>query len=118
MELGMRSIFALALGLVASQAALAATASVTVASGTVSVAPSPLVLPAGDTTMVFQMRTPGFTITSAGLPGFGCSLSSDGLSATCRRSERAAKGELQVSLGVKPAGGGDLPSPNVWLQAD
>lgn len=116
MNIGMRSVFALVFSMAASQAAMAATATVTVASGTVSVAPSPLVLAAGDGTAVFQLASKGYTITSASVSGFTCTVASGGQSATCQKTERAAKGELQVNLGVKQTGGQQLPSPDVWIQ--
>jgi polyisoprenoid-binding protein YceI len=95
---------------------MVATATVTVASNTASVAPSPLVLESSDTTAVFQMGTAGYSITSASVPDFSCTVASGGQTATCLKSARAAKGPLRVTLVVKSSGGAPVPTGDIWVQ--
>lgn len=112
-----QSALALALGLAAALPAWAATAEVMVASnGAVQVNPAPLALDPSDGQARFMLRTSGYVITSAAIPGFSCSVARDMRSATCLRTARAAKGDLNVSIGIKSTSGQPLIEPNIWVQ--
>lgn len=113
----LRAVLALAGGVLALHGAHAATAQVAVNGGTVTVTPSSLVLPAADKAAVYGLITKGYVIVSVAVPQMTCSVAADGATATCRRAE-SVKGTLDVALVVRPVRGDNLPSPNIFIQAD
>jgi hypothetical protein len=66
--------------------------------------------------VVFVLSTAGYVLTSVSVPGFTCSLSGDGTSATCTQTGTVSPNKQPVTLQVRSAGGKDLPVPDVWIQ--
>jgi hypothetical protein len=121
MHIPLRQLVALVATLLGSHAAMAATATVTVSAGQVSVSPSTVGVSAADKSVTFQMGTTGYVITSINVSGgptrYSCSIAADGASATCRKGSNGSPGDLQVSLTVQQEGGKTLPTPpNIWIQ--
>lgn len=123
MSHSLRAVLALAAVLtgqvVLVSGAQAATAQVTVANGAVTVAPSLLVLPAGDRSGTYALATKGYVIAAVSAPQLTCTVSANGASASCTRAAGVKIDRAAVRIVVKPTGGADLPiPPNIFIQAN
>jgi len=122
MHATIRSIVVLTCGMMAAHAGLAATASVSVKGGLVVLTPSPVVVPAADRSVRFQLTTTGYSIVGIGVAGgstrYACTLADAGQAVTCRKGVNSGAGEISVTLTVQQDGGPALPPGNFWIQND
>ena len=96
---------------------------VEVADGKISVSPSGMRTPSGQTVITWWLRTSGYRFPSSGGVSFGdagsyfsCSLLNDGQGVRCTKSDQAPSGEIPYSLRVQ--GDGDIvgSDPGIFIQ--
>lgn len=80
---------------------------VEVSDGRISVSPSGMRTPAGETTITWWLRTPGFRFGAGGVnfgdagSYFSCSVMNEGQGVRCRKSDQAPSGEIPYTLRVQ-----------------
>ncbi len=129
-----RMVWALALALALAAAALlaqaqtrgsSATVRVSVEGGAVRVSTETLALPAGVSSITWQMATPGWRFAAGSIDfgdaagAFSCRVFGDGAAIACNRSSSAPPGALPYR--IRLSNGGPLvllPQPNVYISLE
>lgn len=89
--------------------------------GRLSVSPSGMRTPAGETTITWWLRTPGYRFARGGVnfgdagSYFSCSVMNEGQGVRCTKSDQAPSGEIPYSLRVLSSSGVVESDPGVLI---